>query len=115
MTLSLGGQMVTTSIAVSLLPRALRKVWNEIAVPGRPERSPRLHCGCAALPWEARWEAVQHTLATGGASGGETSETAHSCPLGLSVDRVMGEAERVKSLLLLPGEARPTQAFPCCS
>lgn len=41
MTLSLGGQMVTTGIAVSLLPRALRKVWNEIAVPGRPERSPR--------------------------------------------------------------------------
>lgn len=70
MTLSLGGQMVTTGIAVSLLPRALRKVWNEIAVPGRPERSPRLHWGCAALPWEARWEAVQHTLAMGGAGGG---------------------------------------------
>lgn len=50
MTLSLGGQRVTAGIAVSLLPRALRKVWNEIVVPGRPE-------GHGALPREARWEA----------------------------------------------------------
>lgn len=63
MTLSLGGQRVTAGIAVSLLPRALRKVWNEIVVPGRPE-------GHGALPREARWgEAVQHTLMVGAGDG----------------------------------------------
>lgn len=34
---------------------------------------------------------------------GKTSETAHSCPLGLSEEGLMGEAEGAKSFLLLMG------------